>query len=80
MKSTQKTVTRTYDVYFTGKYCGNHENKNPCPQHYTSHFGTRFLCGLYIDEEGKERPLYDDDYKIVRCKECIAENGCGNET
>ena len=79
MKSTRTTVTRTYDIYFTGKYCGDHDNPNICPQTYTASFGTRSLCGLYRTDDGRERDLYTEiPIGTFRCKACIAENGGGD--
>ena len=70
------TVSRTYDLYFTGKYCGDHENGILCSQTYTGRFGTRSFCGLYRTDDGRERELHTViPIGTLRCRACIDEYG-----
>ena len=72
----RKTVTRTYEVYSTGEYCGDFVDHKPCPQSYTIRFGISYLCGLYRTEIRHEIDLFpDQNWKTKRCKQCIADNG-----
>lgn len=51
--------------------CFDPARKKLCAQVLTSHFGTRWVCGLFRDSEGEQVTLVDKDGWLQRCALCI---------
>jgi hypothetical protein len=51
--------------------CYDSKRKKLCSQVLTSHFGTRWVCGIFRDSEGEQVALVDREGWLQRCSSCI---------
>lgn len=70
----ERIVITENKVLTTNKYCGDHENHIPCPQHCRTKFGLSYHCGLFHGDDGNlytNLILDEENLGLKRCKKCL---------